>query len=138
MVRLDSDMTGLEEETVDGGAMVCVVGDRMRHLQPERPVDFEPAPQPVFVPMPADHLARMLMNLLDNARDATEPGGRITVEVRAARPPSSLRCATTAPGVPPPDRDAIFDPCRAGRGARFVAEPPRIRAPLVVAEQTFW
>jgi signal transduction histidine kinase len=58
----------------------------------------------------AQRLAQVLANLLDNARRHTPEGGAITVTVDRPDPGTArLRVADSGPGVPPPDRERIFD-----------------------------
>nr|WP_026163045.1 HAMP domain-containing sensor histidine kinase [Kribbella catacumbae] len=66
----------------------------------------------------ADHLEQAVLILLDNAFKYTPPPGR--VEVRAQRHNSQARIdvTDTGLGVPPEDRDKIFDRFYRGRNAR--------------------
>ena len=53
-------------------------------------------------------LRRMLMNLLDNAVKYTPPGGRIRVSARRRGDTYRVAVSDTGPGIPPGDRERIF------------------------------
>ena len=65
---------------------------------------------PVFIHMDRDRLRQIVLNLINNAKDATGPGG--TIEVALVRQAGwiELAVADDGPGVPPPDRERIFEP----------------------------
>jgi signal transduction histidine kinase len=67
----------------------------------------------------AEQIKRILVNLIDNAAEALTPSSnnangdrRIIVNTRevAARETVELTIADTGPGIPPADRERIFDP----------------------------
>ncbi len=60
----------------------------------------------------ADQLKRVLINLVDNAIEATEGKGRIVVatEFDRAEGRARLSVADDGPGIPPGDRDRLFVP----------------------------
>lgn len=60
----------------------------------------------------ADQVKRAVINLVDNAIEALDKRGTVTVETRldAARGLVSLRVADDGPGVPPEDRERLFEP----------------------------
>lgn len=62
------------------------------------------------VPLPANLVRQLLLNLMLNAQQAVDPGGRVAVQI--ARAPSGLRILVENSGVPiPPDRlDRLFEP----------------------------
>ena len=57
-----------------------------------------------------DHLAQVVLNLLLNAIDATESGGRISLEARAAGDAVELRVADDGRGLDPADLPRLFQP----------------------------
>ncbi|GAA0572757.1 HAMP domain-containing sensor histidine kinase [Paractinoplanes ferrugineus] len=59
-------------------------------------------------------LGQILGNLLDNARHATPAGGSVTVTAERRDGRAVLTVGDTGPGVPPGERDVIFE--RFGRG----------------------
>jgi signal transduction histidine kinase len=66
--------------------------------------------QPTAVRMNRARLRQVLINLLNNARDAVGPGGRIDVELSAARGNFELVVEDNGPGVPIENRERIFEP----------------------------
>jgi two-component system OmpR family sensor kinase len=54
-------------------------------------------------------LAILLSNLLDNAIRYTPSGGRVDVAIDADDTGADLVVADTGPGIPPEDRDRVFD-----------------------------
>ena len=60
----------------------------------------------------SDQLKRAVINLVDNAIEAVDRHGTVTVETRleAARGLVSLRVADDGPGVPAEDRERLFEP----------------------------
>ncbi|HEX5761755.1 MAG TPA: ATP-binding protein [Solirubrobacterales bacterium] len=76
------------------------VGERELHLDHglSLPVDGNP-----------DELHRLVVNLLDNAVRHTPPGSRIQLRLRSAGRDAVLEVADDGPGVPPDQRERIFD-----------------------------
>jgi signal transduction histidine kinase len=71
-----------------------------------------------------DHVRQILINLLRNATDAMDGGGRLLVETRANTPTAEyfvLRVRDTGPGIPEAHLTRIFDPFfttkREGKGS---------------------
>ena len=62
-----------------------------------------------------EQLRRLFMNLLLNAIQATDPGGRIDVTCHAVRGGLRIIVADTGHGVPEAIRDSIFEPYVSGR-----------------------
>ncbi|HVC93542.1 MAG TPA: ATP-binding protein [Pirellulales bacterium] len=60
-------------------------------------------------------LRKVLLNLLDNAREAVGKGGKIEVEVTRARNGLELAVTDNGPGVPPARRERIFEPFCSGQ-----------------------
>jgi signal transduction histidine kinase len=66
--------------------------------------------EPMWVLADPERLELVLGNLLDNAAKYTEPGGRITVSVEAARDEVVLRVRDTGIGIAPEVLPFVFDP----------------------------
>ena len=60
-------------------------------------------------------LAMMIGNLLDNALRYTPAGGRIDVSIDAADDAARLSVIDTGPGIPPADRERVFERFYRGR-----------------------
>jgi two-component system nitrogen regulation sensor histidine kinase NtrY len=83
--------------------------------RPERPgVEFVTRlpPEPLVVDGDAEQLRRVFINLTENALDALEGPGRITVEARLAAGgrEAQVRVSDTGRGLPAEDRDRLFLP----------------------------
>lgn len=63
-----------------------------------------------------DHLVRVLTNLLDNARKYSSEGGRIQLEVARMDDAVVFRVSDEGPGIPPDEREAVFDRFHRARG----------------------
>ena len=68
------------------------------------------APDPITVPLHPPIFQHLLLNLLLNAADATQGEGRIEVKLRQERSSAFLDVHDSGPGIPPEERDRIFDP----------------------------
>jgi signal transduction histidine kinase len=66
--------------------------------------------EPVWVVADPERLELVLGNLLGNAAKYTEPGGRVTVSVEAARAEVVLRVRDTGIGIAPDVLPFVFDP----------------------------
>ncbi len=63
-----------------------------------------------------EQIKRALVNLVDNAVAATPPGGRVVIAARVEREVASLSVTDDGPGIPPGDRDRVFDPTFSTKG----------------------
>ncbi|HVA48146.1 MAG TPA: HAMP domain-containing sensor histidine kinase [Pirellulales bacterium] len=68
------------------------------------------APGPLKVRIDRDRLRQILLNLLNNAREAVGKGGRIEIDVSSTTDGLQLAVSDNGPGVPPEQRQRIFDP----------------------------
>ena len=64
---------------------------------------------PVFLHMDRDRLRQVVLNLVNNAKDATGPGGHIEVRVIQQAGAVDIVVADDGPGVPSGERDRIFE-----------------------------
>lgn len=71
----------------------------------DKGVDLELEAQPATVAGSADMLRILLRNLVDNAIRYTPAGGRVSVTVA----PGRLSVSDTGPGIPPEERQRVFD-----------------------------
>ena len=76
---------------------------------------------PVAVRGDAASLAMLLANLLDNALRYTPAGGRIDVAVDDDRGHAVLSVTDTGPGIPPAERERVFE--RFHRGSSAISAP---------------
>ena len=75
-------------------------------------------PPNALVAADAGHLRAAIRNLLRNALAYSPPGSTVRVEIRPAAEQVTVSVIDEGPGVPPEERDAIFDPFTRGSAAR--------------------
>jgi len=103
-IELDVEQFSLREALESGVVMVRerAVNDRVR-------ITLAPLPESDVVPGDERRIRQVIFNLLTNAVKFTPAGG--TVDVTATRSNGEVRVAVadTGPGVPPEDRERIFE-----------------------------
>ena len=98
--------------TVDLAALARREATQLRHRHPDLDVDVD---APRQAPVPGDELGltRLIGNLLDNAANASPPGGRVALQLRyrVERDHEDVEVAVTdtGPGIPPAERERIFE-----------------------------
>jgi two-component system sensor histidine kinase TctE len=70
---------------------------------------FEPPPEPLQITGNPTMLRELLSNLIDNALRYTPSGGSVTVRVRGAEGHALLEVEDTGPGIPPAEREHVFE-----------------------------
>jgi signal transduction histidine kinase len=73
--------------------------------------------QEFTVPLDAPRVERIVENLLVNAARHTPPGSQIWIRAEAVHGGALIVVEDDGPGVPPEQRDAIFEPFRQGPSA---------------------
>jgi two-component system, OmpR family, sensor histidine kinase TctE len=98
-------------EPVDLVALATTVLEREAWLAQERAIDlgFESDAPQAHVNGQRQLLTELVANLVDNAVRYTQPGGRVTVSVRAGGERSTLVVEDNGPGVPPEQRERVFE-----------------------------
>jgi two-component system OmpR family sensor kinase len=119
LARLDRERP-LEHERVDLTGVSAAAVDAARVKAPERAIAFAPV-VPVVVIGDASRLRQVVDNLLANALAHTPEGTPIHVDVRADGDSALLTVADRGPGIPPEQRQDIFEPFHR-------ADPSRARA----------
>jgi signal transduction histidine kinase len=89
-----------------------VVAERVaiwRAVADDRQVRLHLTSEPALADVTPGHLEQVLDNLLDNAIDATPPGGQIRLAVRATPAAAEVSVADTGPGMTDEQRDRAMD-----------------------------
>ena len=107
LTRLEQGIP-LAAEPVDLVPLAAAAADRTRELAPAVTVTLD-APSHSRLSGDPARLRQVLDNLLDNARHATQAGGRITVRISNRHDTAEVEITDTGPGIPPADRERIFD-----------------------------
>ncbi|MEU4446570.1 HAMP domain-containing sensor histidine kinase [Actinosynnema sp. NPDC050801] len=106
LARIEAGLE-LHRERVDLLALAEAEVGRTRLLAPD--FDIAAEGESAFVSGDPQRLAQVLANLADNARQATGPTGRVRLRVSRAGSFALLVVSDNGPGVPPADRERIFD-----------------------------
>lgn len=112
IARLEAGQVALAYAEVDLAELVRRTAANYETIAHDRGMGFE-VRTPPRLPAQADpeKLRRVLLNLLANAFKFTPPGGRIACELLpdAAGARAILRVADSGPGIPPAQREAVFE-----------------------------
>lgn len=94
---------------VDLGALAreCVEEVLPSAMAKDIDLGYEDAGQAAVVPGAAPLLRELMRNLIDNAIKYTPAGGRVTVRT-AAGPRAAFEVEDSGPGIPPAERDLVF------------------------------
>ena len=101
---------------VDLDRLVDEVLHLYRDLKPGVEVASRVDPRLGTIWLDREQIRRALLNLLDNAVEATDPPGRVTVAAAAADGHLEIQVADTGRGIPPAARDKLFLPYFSTKG----------------------
>lgn len=99
--------TPLARELFDLMPLTTAAVELTRELAPAVDVRLD-GPSQVRLRGDPQRIRQILDNLLSNARHATPGGGQITVQVTDHTDGIQVEVTDTGPGIPPPDRERIF------------------------------
>jgi len=109
--RLDAQLSRAKFESVDVGAMLAGLTDQRSTRGIDRAIrlryDAPAAPLPMIHGEGA-RLERVFENLIDNAVSFSPPGGEVTISAAPSESALVVAVEDAGPGVPPPEREAIF------------------------------
>lgn len=111
LARLDAAEveTPLRMESADLVELVGQAADAFRASHPGHPLTLVPGPDAVTLRMDPHRIRQVLDNLLTNAAVHTPPGTPVSIEVSVSAATALVRVADRGPGIPPGDRDRVFD-----------------------------
>jgi two-component system nitrogen regulation sensor histidine kinase NtrY len=95
------------------------VGDTLhlyQHLKPGVRVEGRVGPEVGTVALDPEQIRRVILNLVDNALEATEAPGEVTLSARRQDGLLLLEVADTGSGIPPEARDKLFLPYYSTKG----------------------
>lgn len=95
---------------VDLNALAQSIADQHRLSSAGRGVTVAVAGEPVRASVDRDKLRTALDNLVSNAVKYSPEGGRVRLSVRLADNTAVIDVRDQGPGVPPSDRERVFDP----------------------------
>ncbi|MFC4498268.1 MULTISPECIES: sensor histidine kinase [Streptomyces] len=99
----------LRMEAADLVELAGQAADAFRASHPGHPLTVTPGPAAVPLRMDPHRIRQVLDNLLTNAAVHTPPGTPVSVEVAVSASTALVRVADRGPGIPPGDRDRVFD-----------------------------
>ncbi len=113
-----------EQETTGGAAVATVVGDAVAFLQQVNRqsgvrVQVESNGGPAILPVPGAMLRQIAYNLVQNAIEASPPGGIVVVRTSAHDTRFELRVRDRGPGIPLDAREQIFEPFYSTKSGRL-------------------
>jgi two-component system nitrogen regulation sensor histidine kinase NtrY len=101
---------------VDLGRLVGETLNLYRGLKPGVEIESSVAPEVATAWIDSEQIRRALINLLDNAVEATDAPGRVTVAAQREDGHVQIRVADTGRGIPPESKDKLFLPYFSTKG----------------------
>jgi two-component system OmpR family sensor kinase len=96
-------------EEADLVELVHDAADAFRAGHPDRPLTVAPSPQALRMRLDPQRIRQVLDNLLTNAAVHTPAGTEVSVAVSVAHGAALVRVTDAGPGIPPADRERVFD-----------------------------
>ncbi len=111
LARSEAGVLGRGSQLLDLAELVHQVGSRLKVLADAHSVELTiESLEPVLILGDAEHLSRLLSNLVENGIKYSGPGGRVTISLERLGDRASVRVSDTGPGIPEELREQIFQP----------------------------
>lgn len=108
--RLDAGEAATEWLVFDLAPLVTGTADQMALLADDKQIQVRcDAPTPVWIAGDRARMKQVVVNLLDNAIKYTQPGGMITLTVRALDAKAVIEVADNGAGIPAEALPRVFD-----------------------------
>jgi two-component system nitrogen regulation sensor histidine kinase NtrY len=101
---------------VDLSRLVGETLNLYRDLKPGVEIESTVAPEVATAWVDGEQIRRALINLLDNAVEATDPPGQVTVAAQRENGHVQIRVADTGRGIPPESKEKLFLPYFSTKG----------------------
>ena len=111
LARLDAAEVEVPLRMADADLVELVehAADAFRASHPDHPLTVPPGPERLRLRLDPQRVRQVLDNLLTNAAMHTQPGTEVTVTVAVEDDRALVRVADAGPGIPPADRERVFD-----------------------------
>jgi heavy metal sensor kinase len=111
LARSEAGVLRREQHLVDLAELVAQVGSRLKVLADSRSVELSVGPmEPLLVLGDAEHLGRLLSNLVENGIKYSEEGGRVSVWLERFGDRAAVQVSDTGPGIPEDLHEQIYQP----------------------------
>ena len=119
LARAEEGLGGEEDDTSDATDAVRLVRDACRHAEVEaqqRGLHFVlDLPETLMTTVDGSALARVYVNVVDNAVKFSLPDGEVRISLRAVGGQVEMRCADDGVGISEADQATVFDMFRQAR-----------------------
>lgn len=118
VAKLEAGGMTPEYVETDVARLVHFVAGHFEALSKEKEIEFRvEGPDAVLAQIDADKVKRIIFNLLSNAFKFTPSGGRVRLTFREAPERIAFEVSDSGPGIPPDQREAVFERFRQIGGA---------------------
>lgn len=116
--RIESGRLELRREPLDVRPIVGQVVELYRPVAPAHEIVFIEPTEALVVDFDPTRIGQVITNLVSNAVKYSPGGGRVTVTAFAERSDAIVSVSDEGMGIPPDERDQIFEPFRRTRRSR--------------------
>lgn len=109
MARLESGMLKLKKEWCDIQDIIGVVLRQIQEAFPDSPCNVNIPPELPLVRVDFSLIEQVFINLLENAAKYAPPGSEISIVLFLKEKVLQVEIADWGPGIPPGERERIFD-----------------------------